>query len=215
MRVICFDLGGVLVRICRDWGEAAAAAGLPFRDAERMVQPEARTQRSAVIDSYQRGELTCEQYYSAMSHAVFGLYSPQEVERVHEAWTLSEYPGISELVDELNLLPNVVTACLSNTSHSHWVRLASLDGQRSFPSVTRLRHQLASHLLRLTKPDPKIYVEAQRLFGAQPEQIVFFDDLEENVHSARQTGWNAEIVDHTGDTAAQMRAHLRAYGVAV
>ena len=29
--VICFDLGGVLVRICRDWNEGCAAAGIDPR----------------------------------------------------------------------------------------------------------------------------------------------------------------------------------------
>lgn len=215
MRVVCFDIGGVLVRICRDWHEAIEAAGLPYRDGIRLLDPEARARRSSVIDSYQRGELACEQYYAAMSDAVFRHYSEDEVSKIHDAWTLAEYPGIAELVLELNHLPEVVTACLSNTSHSHWVRLAGLDGQDSFPSVPKLRVQLASHLLRLTKPDPNIYAAAQRIFGAEPDQILFFDDLEENVLAARRAGWNAEHVDHTGDTAAQMRETLRRYGVGV
>ena len=31
--LVCFDLGGVLVRICRDWAEGCRAAGLTVRGA--------------------------------------------------------------------------------------------------------------------------------------------------------------------------------------
>ena len=42
--------------------------------------------------------------------------------------------------------------------------------------------------------------------------LVFFDDLPENVDAARACGWNAVQVDHAGDTAAQVLAGLRAQG---
>jgi FMN phosphatase YigB (HAD superfamily) len=41
---------------------------------------------------------------------------------------------------------------------------------------------------------------------------VFFDDLAENISAARACGWNAVHIDHTGDTAAQVLAGLRAHG---
>ncbi len=32
IRLVCFDLGGVVIRICRTWAEGCAAAGLEVRD---------------------------------------------------------------------------------------------------------------------------------------------------------------------------------------
>ena len=44
-------------------------------------------------------------------------------------------------------------------------------------------------------------------------EILFFDDLSDNIASARACGWSAEQIDHTGDTARQMAEHLGRHGV--
>jgi FMN phosphatase YigB (HAD superfamily) len=130
---------------------------------------------------------------------------------------LNEYPGALGLVQELNRLPGVTTACLSNTNAAHWRRLANEDGRAAYPSVLELRQRLASHLLGCAKPDAQIYARAQAAFfgdqGGTPEQIVFFDDLLENVEAARAQGWTAFQVDHEGDTVRQMRTHLAHAGL--
>jgi FMN phosphatase YigB (HAD superfamily) len=111
----------------------------------------------------------------------------------------------------------VSTACLSNTNHSHWQRLAGLDGRREYSAVPELRHRLASHLVGYIKPDPQIYRLAHATFSeagaVRPEGIIFFDDLAENVSAARSAGWTAFLVDHRGDTAQQMREHLLGIGI--
>jgi putative hydrolase of the HAD superfamily len=65
----------------------------------------------------------------------------------------------------------------------------------------------------LVKPDAAIYRAFERDAGAAPGEIVFFDDLAENVHAARACGWDSVLVDHEGDTAAQVLAALRSRGV--
>jgi putative hydrolase of the HAD superfamily len=214
-RIVCFDLGGVLVRICRSWDQACTHARLPYRAPELLATEAWRLRRKAVVDRYQLGGISAAAYYEELSRALDGVYSVAEVELIHEAWTLKEYPGALELVRELNRLPGVVTACLSNTNEAHWRRLSNMDGSREYPSVLELQHHLASHLLGCAKPDPDIYARAHAAFselqGApalSPEQIVFFDDLAENVEAARAQGWTAFQVDHEGDTPEQMRRHL-------
>jgi glucose-1-phosphatase len=217
-KVVCFDLGGVLVRICRSWSEACSQAGLPERAAELLGSEHWRTQRHDIVERYQRGELDCGGYHAALSQALEGAYSVSEVERIHDAWTLEEYPGAFELICSLNRVPELTTACLSNTNHAHWQRLAGGDGRREYPSVLELRHQLASHLLGCSKPDARIYELARARFSeavvVPPEDIVFFDDLTENVLAARALGWLAFTVDHAGDTVGQMRRQLAELGVA-
>jgi FMN phosphatase YigB (HAD superfamily) len=139
------------------------------------------------------------------------------VEQIHAAWTLQEYPGALQLIEELNRLPEVATACLSNTNAVHWRRLAGEDGRIEYPAVLALRHRLASHLLGCAKPDAMIYERARATFfeprAGRPEDIIFFDDLPENVASARAAGWTAFEVDPHGDTAGQMRSALVSVGV--
>jgi putative hydrolase of the HAD superfamily len=64
----------------------------------------------------------------------------------------------------------------------------------------------------LVKPDQRIYRAFEAATETTPSEIVFFDDLVENIESARACGWNAVHIDHTGDTAAQILAGLRAHG---
>jgi hypothetical protein len=65
--VVCFDLGGVIVRICRSWAEACDLANLPVRDldSEQMVGRRARWQ--ALVDDYQRGTVSGDDYFEGFS----------------------------------------------------------------------------------------------------------------------------------------------------
>jgi glucose-1-phosphatase len=211
-RVVCFDLGGVLVRIVHSWAEACDRCGIPLKNPEWIASETARSRRTLVVDKYQRGELESGAFYIALAAALDGLYTPAEVERIHRAWLLGEYPGFFEILEDLAKVPNVRTACLSNTNAVHWRQLQEAG---SFPSFNRLQYRLASHLLGCLKPDPHIYKLAQSHLEADATEIVFFDDLEANVEAARNAGWAAEQIDPRGDTPAQIRAHLTAHGVLV
>lgn len=210
--VVCFDIGGVLVEICRGWDEACKLSGLPLREPERLLSDAFTARRRAIIGSYQVGALDCEAYYQAMSGAVDGLYTADEVRLIHHVWTQSEYPGIAVLIDDLESR-SMTTACLSNTNHAHWVRLSGQTDPLEYPSVARLRYRLASHLLGAAKPDAGIYRHAQAVLGVASHEIVFFDDLADNVAAARAMGWRAFLVDPAGDPAAEMRRLLARLGV--
>lgn len=208
--LVCFDLGGVLVRICRSWAEGCAAAGLELRDREHFEADATVRARRALGDRYQCGELECEAYYRGTHEILRGAYSPAEVERIHVAWTLDEYPGVSELVAALNQRDDVETACLSNTNAAHWRMLL---GEPRYRTVQALRHRLASHLMGCAKPSLAIYERAQARFGRAPHEILFFDDLAENVAAAERAGWRAVQIDPLGDTAAQIRQALAGAGL--
>jgi FMN phosphatase YigB (HAD superfamily) len=215
--VVCFDLGGVLVRLCQSWSDACLRAGLPERKAALLTSPEWRARRKPTGERYQRGEIQCDVYFAELSASTDGLYSAAELQLIHAAWTREHYAGADALVRSLNALPGVATACLSNTNHAHWARLASIDGRREYPAVLELRHRLASHLLGCAKPDARIFELAHAEFSRHEPvaaaDIYFFDDLEENVSAALGAGWSAHQVDPTGDTIAEMRGVLRRAGL--
>lgn len=48
-----------------------------------------------------------------------------------------------------------------------------------------------SYELGCLKPDPLIYHRTLKKFGLLPEEVVLFDDLEANVASAKNLGWQA------------------------
>ncbi len=209
-RIVVFDLGGVVVRICRSFKEACDRAGLP-RPPEHFSDEDLRAQRRALSDQYQTGAITCDEYFARVAAHTAGLYSDDDIRAVHRAWIIEEYPGVAELVGRLHDA-GVHTACLSNTNHSHWQGM--LDPEAAFysPALAMLRTRLASQDLGLIKPDPAIYAEAARRLEASPQELIFFDDLEANVEAAREAGWRAHRIDHAGHPADQMTRLLQRAG---
>jgi glucose-1-phosphatase len=209
IRIVCFDWGGVIIRICRSWEQGCALAGVP--NHPQLLVPDRRAQRVKLAEEYQRGELACEEFFSALADTTEGLLTPEQVRSVHDAWLIDEYPGVGSLVDSLNARAGVTTAMLSNTNESHWKR--QHGGKGGFPAAARLDIRLASHELGIAKPDPAIYRVATERFGVSPGEVLFFDDLPDNIEAARNTGWQAHRIDYESDTCAQMREHLMKAGV--
>lgn len=206
IRVVCFDLGGVVIRICRTWEEGAAAAGLPVRDGlNARLQTNLKSVQTLVVE-HQTGRMAGHRYFAAFSELLDGLYSPTEVERVHQAWMFDEYEGVGSVIEELNQA-GIVTAALSNTNESHWMQL---DAYSAFRSIT---HRFASHIIGHHKPDSGAYAHVESALDAPADSILFFDDLEENVNAARSRGWHAAHIDHAGRPAAQMNRVLVQLGL--
>lgn len=206
VRVVCFDWGGVILRICRSFAQGCEQAGLEMRlDTDDRATYDARRAASA---RFQVGQIDEDAFFAYVASTTGGLYTPEEIARIHDAWLIEEYPGVADLVNELHTRPGVETAMLSNTNARHWGRRLS-----DFPTAGTLRHQHASHLLGLIKPDEAIFRALEREVRAGPGEIMFFDDLVENVEAARGAGWRAVLIDPEGDTPAQMRTHLGRAGV--
>ena len=212
IRCVCFDWGGVILRICRSFEEGVTRAGLDLRPGTDA--PDMKRRRHDLAHEYQIGRLSRDEFLARVSAAMGGVYSAMEFERIHDAWLIEEYPGVDRLVADLLASPRIETAMLSNTNELHWRRQSRTDPELPhFPTAGRLKHRHASHLLGLAKPEETIYRAFERETGFVPASILFFDDLADNIAAARSCGWHAEQIDHTGDTALQMRAHLRRYGV--
>jgi len=204
--VVCFDWGGVIVRICRSFPEGVKAAGLEHRDG--VDNADLYDVRRALSARHQIGEMSEDEFFASVSESYGGLYTPEEVALVHDAWLLGEYEGVADLVRELHETAPCPTAMLSNTNARHWARRTS-----DFPTAGSLHLQHVSHLLQLAKSDEQIYKAFESETGFAGPQIVFFDDLEANIEAAKKRGWRAVRVDHTGDTATQMRSALVGLGV--
>lgn len=208
LKIVCFDIGGVLVKHCRSWAEGCEAAGLDLRygdDCAELVQ-----RRRCLSHQMTCGRITEQQFFDLMAETTGGLYTPEEIERIHHCWLGEEYEGVAEVVERLVTGGRVDTGILSNTNALHWERLMKgADGAYRSPSLPRHRH--ASHLLQLAKPSPDIYRVFSAQTGYRPDEVLFFEDLPDNVAAAREAGWHAVLVDHSGDTADQLGRVLEHY----
>ena len=207
IKLVCFDLGRVLVRICDGWSHACEVAGV--RPA-REPGPAAAAALHDLVCRVEVGEIEPAEFCRRAAPEM-GL-RPGDVSAIWNAYTRGTYPGAAELLDELKAT-GVPTACLSNTNAAHWALLNDPASHSWFP-FDRLTHAFASHLLRLRKPDDAIYAHVERATGTSAAGIVFFDDVPENVDAARRRGWQANRVDPApDDPLPQVRSRLRAHGV--
>lgn len=208
IRLVVFDLGRVLVRICDDWQHACACAGLDvpafsIAPADQLKLVELSHQHEvAQIDSAR---------FIQESAKLMGL-SSEQVRAASASYIVGAYPGTVQLLDELSAM-GVATACLTNTNPHHW-ELLYQAGHPSFFPLDRLKWRFASHLMRLRKPGPAIYKQVEKETGIAPGSILFFDDVAENVDAARHCGWNAVRIDPAlDDPMGQVRRALKEFRV--
>ncbi len=204
VRFVCFDLGGVLVRVARDWADACARAGVAIAAPS---DEEMRLHRDLMV-RYETGHLDEAGYLAEVPRCVPGV-EPDAVVRVFDAWLLGLYPGAADLIDDLRSR-GLRVGCLSNTNDRHW---RTLLGHPSYAALARLDHRFASHELRAMKPDERAYRRVEARTGLGGRQILFFDDRPENVAAARAVGWRAERVDRADDAVSQIREFLAAHEV--
>jgi putative hydrolase of the HAD superfamily len=199
VKAVCFDLGGVLIRIHHRWEDALLAAGL-----ESLAgNDHGGLGGFAEFDDYQAGEIGTEDYLSALARFLRTTDSVGAM-LAHMAVLRGEYPGVTSLIADLTE-KGVTCGCLSNTNAAHWQTF--FDGQRyAFGPLLTVR--IGSHIERLSKPMPEIYRAFERASGAAGEDIAYFDDGESNVASARKLGWRAWTIDPQGDPASAMRVAL-------
>ena len=198
--VVCFDIGGVLVRIRHTWRDVLAAVDLVPTWSE--PRPHAS---DPVLCAYQDGTLQEAEYLDALS-AHLGIERPQ-ARRAHDAILDADYPGAFDLVRRLRR-EGVGTACLSNTNALHWERLLSPD---HYPAVASLDRHFSSFEIGANKPDEAAF---RTVAEAYPEaRVVFFDDALANVEAARRFGWDAYRVDPEGDPAEFMAGVLGSHGL--
>jgi putative hydrolase of the HAD superfamily len=205
IELVCFDLGGVLVRIQPSWPASCAAAGVPLparvRDS-RIAEELAELSRRAGV-----GEISAPHLFAEVAQRT-GL-TVEQTQRISRAWLIGSYPGVPRLI-EMMKQDHVPIACLSNTHEHHW-QLLEDPASTEYAWFRSLDHHFASHLLHVAKPDPEAYAHVERTTGIRPDRILFFDDTPENCTAARRRGWHAFDIDHNGDPVAQISDRCRTY----
>jgi glucose-1-phosphatase len=210
VRVVCFDLGGVVVRTCGSFREACEHAGVPH--SEEYERPTVRAVLAELEPEIDSGRCTLIEYYRRLEGATGGVHSAAEIARIHEAWICGEYEGMVGLIAAIHAA-GVQTACLSNTNETHWEMMSS--DRATYPAFAALGGRYASCRLGLNKPEPAIYRALEEGCGVAGAGIVFFDDREENLAAARAAGWRAHRIDPRGDTVKQVAAVLCGMGLRV
>ena len=204
---VVFDLGGVIVRIHHSWQQAAAVAGVHGvnHSAHDPTQHRA-AEFGKLVSQYQRGVLSHDGFCEGVSELTASLVSALDVARIHESVIVGAYEGAEQLLLDLKQR-GVFTACLSNTNQRHWELMESIA------AFAAIQHRHASHLFQLEKPNQAIFRAFESATQARPVDILYFDDLAENIAAATHAGWSAELIDPNCETVPQIRHALETHGV--
>ncbi|MFC7292536.1 HAD family hydrolase [Hirschia litorea] len=198
-QIVLFDLGNVVV----DWDPTRLYAQLlpSQEEAERFYREvctlEWHTHHDRGIDMRENAARLIK------SH-------PDKAELIH-AWRTGwlemfhgYVSGVPEIISELQNTQTPLYA-LTNFPAEKWDETANV-----FPVLKVFEDVIISGAEKMVKPDPRIYaLTLQRLGNPSPENVIFFDDRQDNIDAAKNAGMTAfRFTD-----AAQMRKDLNSMGL--
>ena len=173
--VVLFDLGNVLVRIHPE--AFLQTLGIDTPENRKMYGPKV----IEIVRRYERGGDSTEQYLSRLegllNHGEFH-FGREQIEKAMLSVIGKPLEGMEELVQRVAVGTRV--GLLSNTNPLHYhLCLENLPVLRHIPV-----HFLSYQLLAL-KPEPAIYHAVVEAIDLPAEEILFIDDVEENITAAR------------------------------
>ena len=179
IRVVLFDIGGVLVELS---GVPAMLAWMENRVSREELLSMWLT--SPVVRAFETGQITADAFADQL---IAEMALPVRRELLLEEftrWPAGLFPGALDLVGRVPRLYARATLC--NTNALHWPRLMTdlkLDGA--------FDHYFASHLMGKIKPDEEAFHHVTDKLDCRAEEILFLDDSKLNVEAAKRVGMRA------------------------
>lgn len=183
IRVILFDLGGVLLHL-RDAGDHFGLGGDNTDFLERWVHSDA-------VREFESGIAGFDDFAARIVQEVGLPYDAEEFLRRFHAWPVHLYAGVPELLERL--AEGYRCALLSNTNAVHWGR-ADIAGVLE----SRFDKLFLSYETGIVKPDRAAFDQVSAHYGCSPREILFVDDTPTNITAARALGLNACLVRGEG-----------------
>ncbi len=197
IRAVVFDIGGVL-EITPDTGVTQK-----WENLLHLKQGELDERMASVWRDGSLGNCSEEQVQQGLRD-IIGMDQEQVDAFWHDLW--EEYLGVlnTPLADYFNSLrPFYQTAILSNS----FVGARSREQEHyHFAEITDLI--IYSHEVGIAKPSQRIFVLLCERLGLQPEEIIFLDDVEKHVISARSIGIHAILFKDNAQAIEDINACL-------
>lgn len=133
----------------------------------------------------ERGAVTFAEFYEFLYDKAGYRGSLRDLQTVWSDFFDGTMPGVEDLLERVRAKYRVAFLSNSNEVHAELI-------PRRFAAIFRKDDRFVfSHRFRVAKPDPEIFHRALEILGALPDQVVFIDDLIENVIAARSVGLHA------------------------
>jgi HAD superfamily hydrolase (TIGR01549 family) len=198
IRALIFDFGGVLVRMVDDRPrlKLAQQLNIPLEQLDYLVFFSESARKASL------GEISVGMHWEAVRKAL--AIAPEEMPGfLGQYWSADDVNW--ELLEYIRKLrPQYKVGLLSNawddlrhTLRTRW----NIDGL--FDEL------VISAEVKMIKPDPRIFHLAVERLDAQPPEVVFIDDIEENVLAARKEGLLAIHYRSTQQILDALKGYVR------
>jgi len=189
IRVVLFDLGGVLVELS---GVPTMLAWMSNRVSSEELWKMWLT--SPVVRAFETGRATPEWFADQLIAEMGLLIGTRQLLDEFAGWPRGLFPGALELIGRV---PRRYTrATLSNSNALHWPRL-----MEEMQLAEAFDQYFASHLMGKIKPDEEVFQHVTGTLNCAADEVFFLDDNKLNVEAAQAIGMNA--VQVKGVTAAE------------
>ena len=187
--VILFDLGRVLA----DLGSPSTKMRLQIGDEEFwdlwLSLP--------IVQAFERGDIAADTFLSSLAQALGMHEDPLDFRQRFLDWHPRLYASVEALIS--SLAAECRLALLSNTNVLHW------DQINIQTSVFRhFEHVFLSYEIRRCKPEPGAFDIVLERISVAPANILFLDDMEQNIAAARRAGLRAVQVNGSTEVLAAL-----------
>jgi putative hydrolase of the HAD superfamily len=189
VELLLFDLGGVVIdidfeRIFKKW---SVYSGLP------MPEIKAAFRVDAAFEQHERGQIDSTEYYRYLCESI-GM--EMSFDQFSEGWNDIMVAPIDPTVNLLkHLSAHIPLYALSNANplHKAYWENTYVD------ELVYFRQIFVSSDIGHRKPEPGAYLQVADELDVDLQNIVFFDDLADNVEAARNLGMQAVQVKSPAD----------------
>lgn len=181
VRVVLFDVGGVLVQL------NGVATILDWTGNRWDTQELWRIWlHSPAVRAFETGRMDPETFAADLLRELDISIDATHFIESFTAWPTGLYPGALDLIARI---PGRYTrALLSNSNVLHWPRVI---GDMGLGAV--FQHQFSSHLTGKIKPDRAAFEHVVSELRCEAGAVLFLDDNLINVEAARAAGMQAEV----------------------
>lgn len=192
-KFVLFDLGNVLVHI--DPASFLRSLGIDSEENQRSCRPWV----TGIMKRYEHGDDSTEEHLARLdalfnspesklqhNHGGNRLFTSEEFRNAMLTVIGRPVAGMEELVQRV--AASVQVGLLSNTNPLHYEWCLN-----NLPVLEFIFFHFLSYKLRSLKPERAIFNMIVKLLQVHPNEILYIDDLPDNVEAARAVGFGVHL----------------------
>lgn len=187
-KIIVFDVGGVLV----DWRVAVHSVA---RELDVSIE-EFHTFLKKYLPDLELGKILPTDFWEKVRS---NYQYKGESRKLSDIW-IKDQPVIEEswnLLKKLIVLGYRVAGCTNS-----WMGTMD-DLLEVFPEFKTLEFIVDSSVIKVRKPDYKIYRIVEKVSGEKGSNLLLIDDSQENIEKAKEFGWQVQYFELSDDLGSK------------